>query len=68
MDECLLINVIVLFVWIMAQHIRCFHPLDVGKQQLMGIKAEQGGFSQFFFFFTSNKLKQLFFFFFLYFY
>ena len=32
MDECLLINVIVLFVWIMAQ--RCFQPLDVivGKQ------------------------------------
>ena len=39
MDECLLINVIVLFVWIMAQPIRCFHPLDVivGKQ-LRGIK------------------------------
>ena len=40
MDECLLINVIVLFVWIMTQPIRCFHHLDVTVgRQLRGIKA-----------------------------
>ena len=64
MDECLLINVIVLFVWIMAQPIRCFHPLDVNVgKQVRGIKA--GPRWVFPVFFTSNKLKQLFF---LYFY
>ena len=62
MDERLLINVSVLFVWIMAQPVRCFHPVDVivGKQ-LRGIKA--GPRWVFPVFFTSNKLKQLFFFF-----
>ena len=40
MDECLLINVTVLFVLIMAQPIRCFHPRDViVGHQLRGIKA-----------------------------
>ena len=40
MDERLQINVIALFVWIMAQPISYFHPLEaiVGKQ-LGGIKA-----------------------------
>ena len=53
MDECLLINVIVLFVWIMAQPIRCFHHLDVTvSRQLRGIKAgPRWVFPVFFFFF-----------------